>query len=131
MAKNHYETLRARDLEAGAAKILANEAVSPAMRGQRLGDDDPHSAPKRRTGRNKRRGKTSDPFQALGLNYQMGDQLMNAGVLGICMVNAAEGDFVHQLYLCDRYKSRIKVDDADKPDELPEEARERIYGSDK
>lgn len=130
MAKSHYSTLRQRDLEAGAAKILANEAVSPALRGERVGDSDPHTSPRRRTGRNKRRGKR-DPFQALGLNYQLGDQMIDAGVLGICMINAAPGDFVHQMYLCDRYKSRIKVDGADKPDELPEEARERIYGSDK
>jgi hypothetical protein len=129
MAVSHYKTLRARDLEQAASKVMADEGVSPALLGQRLGDADPHGSPKRRTGRNKRK-RTQDKFAALGLNYELGDQMINAGVLGICMIDAAEGDFVHQMYLCDRYKSRIKVDDADKPDELPEEARKRIYGDD-
>lgn len=130
MAKSHYKMLRTRDMEAAAAKVLANEGVSPAMLGQRLSDQDPDSRSKKSNpGQDK--FAVQDRFDALGLNYDLGDRLIQSGQLGICMVDAAEGDFVHFAYLCDRYKSRIKVDGAEKADELSEEARERIYGGDK
>ena len=66
----------------------------------------------------------------LGSNYEYGDRCIRAGVLGTCERNMAPGDFVHAFYLCEAWSGRVRPDGAEKPDELPAEARARIFGDD-
>jgi len=68
-----------------------------------------------------------ETMRALGVNYDHGDKLMRAGLLGICGVDAAPGDFVHKDFFCGtRYNASVVVDEAHKHDETPEEARNRL-----
>ncbi|KKL20294.1 hypothetical protein LCGC14_2456890, partial [marine sediment metagenome] len=112
----HYKQKRFADIQHVAKEVLANDGKTTrrARDAQiaRLGDDDPHMA-------------------QLGSNYEMGDNLIREGKLGICIANNAEGDFVHAYYLCDKWQQRVKPDGADGfDDELPEDARKRVYGDD-
>jgi hypothetical protein len=71
-----------------------------------------------------------DSNAMLGANYDLGDQYIRHGVLGACRKSMTQGDFVHAYYLCDRWDGRVRPDGAEKLDELPEEARERVMGDD-
>lgn len=67
-------------------------------------------------------------MSALGVNYELGDTLMRQGVLGLCLVSAVRGDFVHKDYLCGdrgpcRYDGKVKIEGHD---ETAGEARERL-----
>jgi len=73
---------------------------------------------------------SKDPEAALGANYDLGDQYIKSGLLGVCRKGMTRGDFVHAYYLCDRWDERVRPDGAEKPDELPEEARARLLGDD-
>lgn len=135
LAIQHYKAKRMADLQRHAADIFERgaPALPVGVTGKRLGDDDPHS-PKIGGSRTQREGDFSDldaHMQALGLNYEYGDKLMREKLLGICMVGAAPGDFVHKDYLCGdqgpcRYVARVIVEDAHKHDETAGEARERL-----
>lgn len=112
----HYKQKRFADIQYVAKEVLANDGKTTrrARDAQiaRLGDDDSNMA-------------------QLGSNYEMGDSMIRQGMLGICTANNAEGDFVHAYYLCDKWQQRVKPDGDDGfHDELPEDARKRVYGDD-
>ena len=118
LATQAYKASRFRDLQVKAKEIIEREGYLPNLpppgaprKINRLGDADPHMA-------------------KFGENYDLGDQMVRKGMLGLCLVHAAVGDFVHMNYLCDQWQERVKPDGAEKSDELPEEARDRIYGED-
>jgi len=146
-AIQHYKIKRFKDLEMEAERILARK---------RLGDDDGSQLQvARNAGRLQQEGWTpaqaeriaveaaravggarsqtrnfadlNTAIKALGMNLDFGDQLMQAGKLGICTVDAAPGDFVVKDFFCGtRYKASVVVDGAHKHDETPEEARNRL-----
>jgi hypothetical protein len=126
MAISHYKACKMRDLNAAAGKVLGGEKVTPALLGQRLADEEKTDG-KPESMRPARDLSTMDgQMQALGLNYEFGDTLIRTGQLGICMINAAPGDFVHFAYLCEKWRERVRPDKAEKPDELGDEARDRM-----
>jgi hypothetical protein len=149
-ALKRYKELRFRDMQSAAGKILAGESVSPAMLGRRLADDERPATKRQRladtvlkashAGQIPTRdfGDLSDLMQRLGLNYELGDTLMRQGRLGLCLkgkrpqsMGGPEGDFVEDRFLCDRWNARVRPDGAEIPDELPGEARDRVFGEDK
>lgn len=123
MAVKHYKQRRFDEMQAAASKVLAGEPVSAALLGDRLGADD-----SQRTARRVRDLKTFDADAAakLGLNYELGDTLLRTGQMGMCLISAAPSDFVHFAYLCEKWTEKFKPDDAEKHDELGDEARERL-----
>jgi hypothetical protein len=126
MAIQHYKACKMRDLNAAAAKVIGGEKVTPALLGQRLADEE-HASGKPAPIRPVRDLSTMNAqMQALGLNYELGDTMMRTGQLGICLINAAPGDFVHFAYLCEKWKERVRPDESEKPDELGDEARDRM-----
>lgn len=115
-AIRHYKDKRFADIQHVAKKVLANDGKTTrrARDAQiaRLGDDDSN-------------------MTQLGSNYEMGDNMIRQGMLGICTADNAKGDFVHAYYLCEKYQERYKPDGDDGfHDELPEDARKRVYGDD-
>ncbi len=79
-------------------------------------------------------GRTNPSFEQesslLGANYTLGDKYIREGVLGVCKRGMAPGDFVHAFYLCQGWTGSVRPDGAEKPDELPAEARARVMGDD-
>jgi len=72
-------------------------------------------------------GDIQERLQALGLNYSKGDEFMRLGLMGICLVSAVDGDFVHKDGFCGtKYDARVKVDGDDQADETGNEARDRL-----
>jgi hypothetical protein len=119
-ARAKYEDYRRRDFLDAAARTVAAEGNRKITKeiAARVG---PVGAPKaiRRLG-------DHDSGAKLGLNMAYGDALILGNMLGICHIEAAPGDFVHAHYLCGRWTQKYRPDGAEKPDELPEEARERL-----
>lgn len=116
-ALKRYKELKFRDLSKHAASIMAGETAPPAVMGHRLGDDEHVQKPSKSVDMN-------DMFRSLGLNYDLGDNLIRTGQIGICLKGAVEGDFVHYAALCDQWTGRVKP--ADGPDELSEAAKARL-----
>ena len=115
-AIRHYKDKRYADIERAAKAVLARDGKTTRARAnapiKRLSDDDPN-------------------MTNLGASYDMGDAMIREGKLGICLTNNTEGDFVHGYYLCEKYQQRYKPDGADGfSDELPGDARKRVYGDD-
>lgn len=118
LAIQHYKTRRHAELDAIAAKVLSGGPVSAAVRGQRIGGTD------RQT---RDFGDLDERMKALGLNYEMGDTMMRQGVMGMCLVAAAQGDFVHKDYFCGtKYDPKVKVEGSEQHDETGDEARNRL-----
>lgn len=132
-ARKRYKELRFRDLQRAAAAILDGKQPPAGLTGVRLADDE------RPRLRHKRAAEKVTDIKALpsmsamdkmmrkmGLSYELGDNLMRAGRLGICLIGVPAGDFVEYRYLCDKWTGRFTPDDADEGDELPEEAKDRL-----
>jgi hypothetical protein len=120
LALQHYKAKRFQEMQGAAAKILAGEGVSPAMLGQRLGDSDPDTP---KGGMGVKKVKVDAAMDKLGLNYDMGDQMIRQGRIGLCMKHKAAGDFVEYLYCCPHWTARVKPDDVRSDDKLAEEAK--------
>lgn len=123
LAVKHYKERRFGEMQTAAKKVLDGEGVSAALLGQRLGDSDAQKAARRVRDLST---LDSDAATKLGLNYELGDTLLRNGQMGICLIGAAPSDFVHFAYLCDQWSEKYKPDESDKPDELGDEARERL-----
>jgi hypothetical protein len=126
MAVQHYKAKRHAEITAKAKEIFERGGPLTGPLVGRLGDADPHSMPRRRAVSSDF-GDIDSRMQALGLNYEFGDQLMREGKLGLCMIGATDADFVQSTYFCgNKYDPKVVVDGAAKHDETPEEARERL-----
>ena len=112
-----YEQRRNAEVRSNALKILDQEGVSGnrTIIAQRL---DP-----------KRVAAIQGRLNKLGQGFEMSDKLAAQGLLGICKGGHAPGTYVHAHYLCDNWQEKFKPEDGD--DELPAEARERVFGKDK
>jgi hypothetical protein len=124
LAIQHYKAKRFEELKARADKIISENPTPAALRAVQLASAS--------VGGKDRQTRNFDDLnhlmQALGVNYELGDTMMRQGLLGMCMVSAAPGDFVHKDYLCgdkgpSRYKSNIKIEGKD---ETAGEARSRL-----
>lgn len=127
MAIQHYKIKRNEELNAQAKQIFERGGPVPVgLTGQRLGDmEHSHKVGADATTRDFR--GLDARMQALGINYEFGDTLMRNGQLGLCLISASPGDFVHKDYFCGaKYDPKVKVDDAHKHDETAEEARDRL-----
>jgi hypothetical protein len=128
LAIQHYKIKRHAELDALVARVFEGGPVSAASRGMRLGANDIHSHHVGGADRQTRDfGDIDERMKALGLNYEMGDTLMRQSVLGLCLVSASGGDFVHKNYFCGtKYDPEVKVDDSKTYDETGDEARDRL-----
>ena len=116
-----YKEKRYADLERAAASILTGAPTSAAVRGERLGAE--NVLRQKRTAASMSLNEFEAYGKRMGLQYQIGDNMIRQKVLGICSINATPDDFVHRDYFCDRYKSTIVIEGKD---ELPEEAKDRL-----
>lgn len=116
-AKQHYETLRFRDMQNSAQRILQTGGVLPGESAQRLGAGS-------------RLGASDPAFAQLSKNFAMGDSYMEAGVMGLCMKGMAKGDFVHAMYLCASWTEKFKPDGAGEIADKTSEEAKRERGDD-
>lgn len=130
IAIKRYKELRFRDMQRHAAEVLERDGVSPKRIRKMLENVQRHKPGTPAPHRIQRQGDV-DPHSKLAENYTLGDNLIRQGLLGICLQDCADGDFVHAHYLCDRWTEKYRPDGAEKPDELPEDARARLGLQDK
>ena len=102
-----YKERRTADVQRRAEQVLeqAGTAMSASARRQLTGDFDQAT------------------MDALGLNYELGDQYINAGVLGTCVRGTHTSTFIHAMFLCTQWTEKYRPDGSEQHDELPAEAR--------
>lgn len=113
-AQQHYDVKRLQELQHKAREILERDGKLPdsLLRGELPGPE--------------RIGADDDAFDHFAKNFQMGDSYMQAGMMGICQKSQVGTDFVHAMYLCEKWEQKFKPDDAEAGDETSEEAKDRM-----